>query len=108
MQLVVFHSYHLFPTSLVQIPAIVATDANAQQLPPSHYLVTVGNVAKSAEVVLRDIQNTHDLIVDGLITGFINLVRRYTLNARRGDTGPMAKVTKALEKIAADIERLHQ
>ncbi|KAJ5820633.1 hypothetical protein N7474_006224 [Penicillium riverlandense] len=63
-----------------------------------------------ANKVLRYIEiNSQE---DPVITGYIRTVKQYAINARqrRNDTnaqGGMANVVAALEKIAADTERLN-
>jgi hypothetical protein len=65
-------------------------------------------IIEGANKVLRYIENNGQ--EDPVITGYIRTVKEYALNALRGDSaaqGGMTKVVAALEKIAADTERLN-
>jgi hypothetical protein len=62
-------------------------------------------IALAAQVVLQHIKMTREIRVDDYITGFINQVRQYALNAQRGDAVAMAMVTQTLEKLSNDTSQ---
>lgn len=70
--------------------------------------ISMEQIIEGANKVLRYIENNGQ--EDPVITGYIRTVKEYALNARNGDSaaqGGMTKVVAALEKIAADTERLN-
>ncbi|KAJ5121345.1 zinc knuckle domain protein [Penicillium bovifimosum] len=87
---------------------MVATGANAQTLPEKNYDPprSMDEIAEGALRVLKHIENSGT--EDPYVTGFIRSVRRYALNAQRGDGQGMAKVLEALTEINANTERLNQ
>lgn len=96
---------------------MVATGANAQNLPPDRRGPpkttepgepprSMDDIAEGARRVLDHIENNGT--EDRYVTGYIRAVRQYALNAQRGDAMGMAKVLEALTKINADTERLNQ
>lgn len=97
--------------------AIVATRANAQNLPPERRgapkftapgkpIRSIKDVAGWARRVPNYIENSGT--ENRYITGYIRAVRQYALNAQRGNSQGMAKVLEALTKINADTERLNR
>ncbi|KAJ5139183.1 uncharacterized protein N7515_004031 [Penicillium bovifimosum] len=99
------------------MPAMVATGANAQTLPPGGGQPqksktpadpprTMDEIAEGALRVLHHIENSGT--EDPYVTGFIRSIRKYAMNAQRGDGQGMAKVFEALTKINANTERLNQ
>jgi hypothetical protein len=70
--------------------------------------ISMDQIIDGANKVLQYIENNGQ--EDPVITGYIRTVKDYALNARKGDStaqGGMTKVIAALEKIAADTERLN-
>ncbi|KAJ5084986.1 hypothetical protein N7532_009757 [Penicillium argentinense] len=67
---------------------------------------SMNDIAEGARQVLNHIENNGT--EDRYVTRYIRAVRRYALNAQRGDGMGMAKVLEALTKINPDTERLNQ
>lgn len=88
-----------------KMAAVVATGANAHQLPPDRR----GTTKPTAP---GDRPRPMDGIAEGacqVLTAYIRAVRQYALNAQGGDgQGMMAKVLEALTKINAGTKRLNR